>query len=243
MKDVSKIAAFFVAVYLLLRFLPAIPISSVVTQKQALFSVDGTGKVTIVPDTAVVDLGITITRPTVKTAQTEVNSVINKISADLKAAGLAEKDIQTSHYSVYPNYDYQSGTNRVTGYQVSTGLTVTIKNLDKINTVIDTATADGANTVGGVQLTVDEDSQKQLLQQARQEAVKDAKAKAESLAHAAGLTLGRIVNIQESAPSLPRPYLALSEKAVGVGGGGEPTQIQPGSTDITSSVTLSYETR
>ena len=241
MKGLINIFSIFILAYLLLRFAPAIPISSTITQKQDLFTVTGTGKVTVIPDTAIISLGITVSRPTVKAAQTEANTIINRITSSLKSAGIAEKDIKTDQYSIYPQYDYQSGTNRITGYQVSTSLTVTVRNLEKINEAIDTATAQGANTISSVQFTVDETRQKELSQQARQEAVKEAKIKAESLSRSAGLTLGRIVNVQESEPSFPRPYLALSEKAIGRGGGD--TQVEPGSTDITSVVTLSYETR
>ena len=243
MPHFGKIILTFAAFYLLLRFLPPIPIASTVTQKQDLFTVTGTGKVTVIPDTAIVNLGITVSRPTVKAAQTEANTIINRITSSLKSAGTAEKDIKTDQYSIYPQYDYQSGTNRITGYQVSTSLTVTVRNLEKINEVIDIATAQGANTISGVQFTVDETRQKELSQQARQEAVKEAKIEAESLSRSAGLTLGRIVNVQESTPDFPRPYFMATEKlGIGASGGGD-TQVQPGSTDITSVVTLSYETR
>src|SRR3989344_2894786 len=132
MKGLINIFSIFILAYLLLRFAPAIPISSTVTQKQDLFTVTGTGKVTVIPDTAIISLGITV-------------------------------------------------------YQVSTSLTVTVRNLEKINEAIDTATAQGANTISSVQFTVDETRQKELSQQARQEAVKEAKIKAESLSRSAGL--------------------------------------------------------
>ena len=227
----SKLVVVFVAVWLLLRFGPSIPVSSVVSQKQDFFTVSGEGKVTVVPDTAIVDLGITINRPTVKAAQSEANSVINAISQELKNLGIKDKDIKTSNYSVYPQYDQT----RISGYQVSTNLTITVREIDKINQVIDTATAKGANTIGGIQLTVDADKKKLLLQNARELAVKDAKTKAENLAKAAGIVLGKIVNIQESAGDT-RPLPIMYAKA-------EDTQIQPGSTDISTSVTLFYETR
>src|SRR3989344_1849077 len=211
---------------------PGIPITSVVTQKQDLFTVTGEGKVTVVPDTAIVDLGVTANLPTVKAAQSQANTVINKITDELKKLGITDKDVRTSNYSVYPQYDYQQG-NRITGYQVSANLTVTVREIDKVNQVVDVATANGANTIGGIQLTVDEKKQKKLLQQARELAVKEAKEKANSLAEAAGITLGKVVNVVEASPEgFPRTMMAKTD-----------TQIQPGSTDITSSVTLYYETR
>lgn len=238
----GKFAAVLLLAYIFLKFAPAIPISSVVTQKQDLFTVTGEGKVTAVPDTAIISVGILSQQPSVKTAQTQANTVINDITASLKGMGIAAKDIKTSNYSVYPQYDYAAGRNRISNYQVNVNLTITVRDLEKINSVIDTSTAKGANTIGGINLTVDETRQKELLSQARELAVKEAKTKAESLARAAGLSLGRIVNIQESGtPSVPPPYFARALEA-GIGGGGD-TKIEPGSADITSSVTLSYETR
>lgn len=222
------------AVFAFAKWGPSIPISSVVSQKQDFFTVTGEGKVTVVPDTAIVDLGITVSRPTVKAAQTQVNSVINTISQSIKDLGISAKDIKTSNYSIYPQYN-----DRITGYQVNASLTVTVREIDKVNQVIDIATAKGANTVGGIQLTVDDARQKELLQQAREMAVKDAKSKAESLANAAGLTLGKIVNVQEDANNFPRPIMSM----LAIADSTPKTNIQPGSTDISTSVTLFYETR
>lgn len=230
------------AIFVFNKFGPPFSFNSVVTQKTDLFSVSGEGKVTVVPDVGVVSLGINLTRPSVKSAQTDVNNIINKISADTKSLGVDAKDIQTSNYSIYPEYDYRTGTGRITGYRVQADLRVKVRDLEKINSVIDAATANGANTVSGINLTVDEAKEKELLQQAREEAINEAKSKAESLARAAGITLGRIVNVQESGNQpAPQPYLAR-DMTVGLGGGGE-TKIEPGSTDITSTITLFYETR
>ena len=222
------------AVFAFAKWGPSIPISSVVSQKNDFFTVTGEGKVTVVPDTDIVSLGITLNKPTVKAAQDQVNSVISEITKSLKTLGIDAKDIQTSNYSIYPQYN-----DRITGYQVNASLTVTVRELDKVNQVIDIATAKGANTIGGIQLTVDDTKQKQLLQQARELAVKDAKTKAESLANAAGITLGKIVNIQENANNFPRPMIGM----MAVVDSAPKTNIQPGSTDISTSVTLFYETR
>ncbi len=227
------------------RFSPPIPVSSVVTQKTELFAVSGEGKVTVVPDTGIINVGINLTRPSVKSAQTEVNTIINKISEAAKKLTVEAKDIKTSDYSIYPEYDYRTGTGRITGYRVSASLTLKVRNLEKINEVVDAATANGANTVSGIQLTVDDDRQKQLLQQARELAIKEAKTKAESLAAAAGISLGRIVNVQESGMNTPVPMMYKVAEARGMGGGGAAadTNIEAGSTDINSSVTLFFETK
>jgi uncharacterized protein len=231
------------AVYLFARFAPGIPVSTVTTQKLTLFTVEGDGKVTVVPDTGIVSLGINTTKNSVKDAQSEANRVVNQITADVRKLGIDDKDIKTENYSIYPEYDYQNNNPaRITGYRINITLTIRVRQLEKINSVIDTATADGANTVGGIQLTVDDTKQKELLRQARQQAINEAKEKAGSLAAAAGITLGRVVNVQEGASSAPRPMYMAAEK-IGMGGGAADTNIQAGSTDITSHITLSYETR
>ncbi len=229
------------AVFVYSKMGPGIPITSVVTQKQDLFTVSGEGKVSVVPDTALVDLGITANNSDVKSAQNQANSVIKALTDSLKKLGIAEKDIKTANYSVYPNYDFQSGSNKIAGYQVSASLTVTVRQIDKVNQVIDAATAAGTNSVGGIQLTVDDEQKKKLTQQARDLAVKEAKDKAESLAKAAGITLGKVVNVVEEG-NQPRPVPMMAKDSA-IGSPSSPTQIQPGSTDITSTVTLYYETR
>lgn len=241
--SLTKIIIIFIGVYLLLRFLPAIPISSVVTQKTDLFTVTGEGKVTVVPDMAIVNLGITTNGSTVKATQTQANEVITKVTQALKDLRIADKDIQTTNYSIYPQYDYTNGSNRITGYSVNASLTVTVRNIEDVNSAIDGSTAAGANTVSNIQFTVDEDRQKELLKEAREKAVSEAKEKASSLSSATGMSLGRIINIQETGNSSPRPiYFAAKMDSVGMGGGGE-TQVQPGSTDIISTIILTYETK
>lgn len=245
-KLVISLAIVFLALVLYGKFGPGIPVQSVVTQKQDLFTVSGEGKVTVVPDTGIIDVGISSNHSTVKAAQDQANTVINNITSALRELDIDAKDIKTNNYSVYPQYDYNPGSvpGRITGYQVNANLTVTVRELDKINQVVDSATTNGANTIGGIQLTVDESKQKELMQQARELAVNEAREKAESLARAAGITLGKIVNVVEAgSPVYPGPFFSKDIALRAEGAGGVPTDIQPGSTDITTSVTLYYETR
>lgn len=243
-KLIVSVGVIALAILTIIRFAPPLSVSSVNTQKTDLFSVSGEGKVTVIPDTAIINLGIIESRPDVRSAQTTVNQVMDKITSDLKSLGIESKDIKTQNYSIYPQYDYKNGTGRIISYNVSSNLSVTVRQFDKINDVIDKATADGANTVGNISLVVDDAKQKQLLQQARSQAVAEAKNKAAGLAGAAGITLGRIVNIQESSGDMPRPIMMMNKAIAPVGiGGGADTSISPGSTDITTSVTLYYETK
>ena len=236
------IGFFFVALGLYARFGAGFPVNQIVTQKTNLFTSTGEGKVTVVPDTGIISLGVNTQASSVKIAQDQANASINQLSAALRSLGIDAKDIKTSNYSIYPQYDYTTGRNRITGYQVNINLTVRVRNLDMLNQAIDLAAASGINQVGGIQLTVDEDKQKDLLKQAREEAVKDAKDKAEALAKAAGITLGRIVDVQESG-GLGQPVPMMARAMAEDSKAGVPTQIEPGTTEITTMVTLSYETR
>lgn len=241
---VIAITTFFLALSLYTKFIGSIPFSvtSTTTTKTDLFTVQGQGKVSAIPDTAEVTLGITISRPNVTSAQNEVNRIINKITQDLKQLGIEEKDIKTINYTVNPDYDYSGGKPKISGYTVTVNLEVKTKKLEKINGVIDTATSNGANLIGGLNFTFSEEKQKELRSGARKQAVEEAKVKAQELASAAGIKLGRIINVQEET-TFPweRPVPLMVERAVTAPS--EETQIQPGESKIQVTVTLSYEIR
>ena len=120
-------------------------------------------------------------------------------------------------------------------------MTIKVRDFSKINSVIDTATADGANQIGGLSFTVDNPEKFQA--EARKEAIAKAKLKAEDIARESGINLGRIINVSEGYNMAPLPMYAQAEKTVGMGGGGTPTQVEPGSSEISVTVTLSYETQ
>lgn len=231
----------FLGLFIYGRFLGPLPFSGniVQTTKTDLFTVQGNGKESAIPDMAEVSLGITTTKPTVAVAQNEANTIINRISADLKSLGIEEKNIKTTSYNISPSYSFEEGRQRVNGYTVSVSLEVKITKIDRINDVIDTATRDGANMVNGVQFTFTDETRKRIEEKARIEAVKNAKEKAQSLANAAGISLGRIINVTEST-NVPGPIL-FNRLQAGGGGQGEPTKVEPGESAITISITLTYE--
>ena len=235
------IVFFFLALFAYVKFAGPIPFSvnSITTSKSDTFNVTGEGKVNITPDIAVVSAGIIADGATVKAAQDQINNVVKKVSDTVKALGVNSEDIQTTNYNINPKYDYTSGSQRVTGYTANTTLTIKVKDLDKINSVINAATANGANQINGLSFDV-EDKQK-AENEAREKAVADAKKKAESAAKVAGFTLGSLINYHES---FDEPTIFLQRggslsKDVSV----SETRVEPGSTEITVSVTLSYEVR
>jgi len=250
---VGTIIVFFIVLFVYTKLAGPIPffINSVNTTKTDLFSSSGEGKVTAVPDQATVTVGITQQSQTVAEAKNKVNQATDSIIKDLKKLGLVDKDIKTTDYSVNPNYSNQiepmaapmmvGGQQNITGYTVTQNLDINVQPIEKANQVIDLATKDGANLVGGVNFTFSDTLSKSLEKQATQTAVDNAKAKAESLAKAAGINLGKIVNVVENSNS-PRPLMMAADVASKTLDQSAPTNITPGENSVTVDVVLYYET-
>lgn len=244
MKDLTApVVVFFVLLFAFVKLVGPIPLSinSIVTNKTDSFTVTGEGKATAIPDIAVVNAGVTAQGQSVKAVQQEMNTKINKVTDSVKKLGIDSKDIQTTNYSVSPTYDFRTGNQKITGYQANTNVTIKVRNLDKANDVIDAATAAGANQVGGVTFDVSDKTKAQS--DARNKAVEEAKKKAETAAKAAGFSLGRIINYNEDlGGSRPVPLYAKADMAM-ESAPEAPTRVEPGSSEVTVSVSLSYEIR
>lgn len=234
------IAFFFLGLFAYTKLVGPIPFSvtSVTTQKTDTFTTTGEGKVFVKPDVATTTVGVQVNGTTVKQVQQDLNKKINDVSAAVKRVGVGDKDIQTINYWISPTYDYAAGTQRITGYTASSQLTIKARDIDKINDVIDAATATGANTVGGVSFDVNDKTASQ--NEAREMAVAEAKSKAEAAAKVAGFNLGKIVNYSENFGGWPGP-IPMMAKAEGMAVDRAPTQVEPGSSQITVIVSLSFE--
>lgn len=237
----SLILTFFAVLFVYTKLAGPIPFSvtSVTTTKTDTFSVTGEGKATVSPDIAVVLAGVQTQGATAKQTQDQLNKSINAVSEAVKKAGIDAKDVQTGSYSVYPNYDYNGGQQKIIGYHANSTLTIKVREIDRANSVLDAATANGANQVGGISFDVDDKTKAE--NEARAEAVAEAKKKAEDAAKIAGFRLGRIINYQEGFGGGPMPLAYGARDAEMVKTQANPTQIEPGSQDITITVTLSYE--
>jgi len=239
---ILTLIVFFVSLFLYTKFAGPIPfsITNVTSNKSDAFTITGVGKVSVKPDIATVNVGVQATGTTVKETQDNLNKNINAVSAAVKKLGVDEKDIKTSNYNVNPTYDYSSNRQRIVGYQASSNLTIKVRDIEKANSVVDGATAAGANTVGGISFDVDDKTKAE--DEARKLAVADAKAKAQLAAKTAGFTLGKIINYQESTGGY-RPIMYSKADGLSVTGAGAPTELETGSTDIELTVTLSYEVK
>lgn len=244
LEKIFPILAFFVLLFAFTKWGPAINFSTTTQTKGDPFVVTGEGKVFVTPDIAIVTVGIQETGSSLITVQENANTKSQALVAAIKKLGIDEKDIKTTSYNLYPQYDYlTSTTNRITGYQISTNYEIKVKDFDKVNDVLITSTSVGANAIGNVSFEVNDETKKEKLNEARKLAVGEAKSKAEGLASAAGLTLGKIINVSESqtADGAIRPMYATANE-VSAKGQTEPA-IEAGQTEINITVSLAYEVR
>lgn len=202
-------------------------------------SVSGTGRVVISPDIADLRLGVTTTAKTVKAARSANAATMTAVIAGLKKMGIADRDIQTTILSLSPTYDYSANTNppRLTGYTLSNAIAVTIRNLDNVGDAIDGALGAGANSLDSVTFRVADQAAAE--QQARQAAMSEAKAKAQTLASAAGVTISGLSSISETVA--PVPYPVVYGGAAGIAAAPDAkTPVQPGSNEVSVTVAVVY---
>lgn len=208
-------------------------------------TVSGTGKVVAKPDIAVADLSINVEAATAAAAQTNANKKSKAVVAFLKDKGIEERDIRTSGYNIYPQYDYNDGKTRIRGYQVTQSLTVKIRDLDKSNTVLDGVVDAGVNQVSSIRFDIDEPDK--LKAEAREKAIKDANEKAQELRKQLGVKLGRIVSFSENASGVVYPtYMKLAEDSRTMGMGGATSavpapEIPAGENEIVANVSITYQ--
>jgi len=175
----------------------------------AAISVTGEASVSVPPDLAEIDGGVTSEAKTAREASEANNAAMGKVLQALKGAGLDEKDIQTSRLSLQPqSAPNRSGPSAIAGYRASNRVTLRVRDVTKVASVIDTLVGAGANEIGGINFVVSQASK--LLDEARERAVADARRKAEIYAKAAGVTLGAPLSISEAGNSAPAPYRRMA---------------------------------
>lgn len=207
-------------------------------QNPATVSVNGHGSVSLPPDTASIVLGVDVTKPTLSEAQAAAADQMTAILTALKKAGVKDKDIQTVNYSVYVlrNYDNSGAAGAITGFQVTNQVNVIVRDVKKVGDLLDAVVGAGANNIYGISFYVDDTTGP--ASQARKLAVQDATRKAQELADAAGMTLGRVVSINENTSTTPPPIpYAAADSAKGAAG----TPVETGSTEVSVDVSMAFE--
>jgi hypothetical protein len=172
-------------------------------QPASFISVTGEARISVPPDLAQIDAGVTSEAKTAREASDANNAAMGKVLLALKGAGLDEKDYQTSRLSLQPQYSSaKSGSSAtIVGYRASNRVTIRLRDVTKVANVIDTLVTSGANEIGGINFMVSQASK--LLDDARGQAVADARRKAEIYAKAAGVTLGAPLSISEEGAAQP----------------------------------------
>jgi len=208
-------------------------------------SVSGDARVFIAPDIGELSLGIQTGRQaTASAAMQKLKTGMDKVIAAVKEQGIEEKDIRSESFYLNPVYDWSNGLQVPRGFEATQSLRIKVRDLDKVSEVLGVATAAGANQAGSVNFTVDDPDAKRA--EARQEAINEAKAKAEELADQLGVSLGEIVSFNEGYGGSPMPPMYYSRDAYGVGGAANvaeqsAVQMPVGEQEINVSVTITYE--
>jgi uncharacterized protein YggE len=203
-------------------------------------TVSGEGKASGTPDVAVLSLGVSSVKPTVKDARDDAAGTMQKVVDAIKSDGVADKDVQTTQYNISPEYDYPlNAPQRLSGYRVTNTVTIKVRDVNKTSQVLDDVTAAGGDIVQvqGISFTIDQPEA--LQDQAREAAVNDAKARAQRLADTAGVKLGAPISISEG--SVAAQPVALKSFAGDTAGAAQPaTPIETGQLDVDITVQVVF---
>jgi len=205
-------------------------------EDQATLSVTGTGQVFVTPDIASISVGVRSEGTTVSEAIALNNTQAQQIKDTLVAEGVDQKDIQTSSFNVYQQYDYDfQGQPTNSYYSVENTVYVTVREIGSLGEVLDAVGRSGANNIYGVNFNVEDKSEAQS--SARNLAVQSARVQAQELASAADVTLGELISITSSSTTTTQNVFGY-----GMGGGGmeESVPISSGQMPINAQVILTY---
>lgn len=212
-------------------------------QHPHVLSVSGQGEVRAVPDQAQLTAGVVTQGKTAAAALAANSTAMNEVFATLKKRGIPDKSIATSNFSINPQYPpyrqdaLNEDRSRIIGYEVSNQVTVIVDDTSKVGTILDALVSSGANQAGGVSFNIHDP--KPLMKRAREDAVKEAIDKAQTLAKAAGVTLGSIISINEGGGYQPMPVFAKTMRMDAVAAA--PPPVAPGEQSLAVNVSITWE--
>lgn len=206
----------------------------------AILDITAQGETTRVPDVATIRAGVVTQGTTAAVALAENAKRMAAVLDALKRAGVAPRDNRTASVSLSPQYRYADGQAPVvTGYQASNSVSIRFRDIAKAGAILDALVTEGANQIDGPTLSIDQPET--ALDEARADAVKRARTRAELYARAAGLSVSRILSISEAGQndgSTPQPIM-FSNRAMAAGADSS-TRVVPGETDVTVSVNVRF---
>ena len=212
------------------------------SQESRSIHVTGSGLVTGEPDIATIYLGVSVEKETVAVAREEAAIAMTAVIDSLKANNIAENDIQTERFSIYPQYNYTDSGRELRGYSVNNTVRAKVRELESLSDIIDDAAEAGGDTVvvNSIQFTIEDATALQM--QARSLAVKDAEAKAKTLAAASGVSLGKPITITETSRTASPPIAYAEEAAFdSADSARSATPIEAGELTVTVNITVVYE--
>ncbi|MCK1340190.1 uncharacterized protein YggE [Bradyrhizobium sp. LB8.2] len=214
--------------------LPATP--ALADDFPSAISVSGEATISAAPDLAQINAGVANDAKSAKEASDANNAAMGKVLLALKGAGIAEKDYQTSRLSLQPQYgqNKSTGASPVVGFRASNRVTVKIRDVTKVAGIIDTLVGAGANDIGNISFEVTQASK--LLDDAREQAVTDARRKAEIYARAAGVTLGAPLSVSEGGAPMPLFKGRMAAAPMAAGG----AAVAPGEETLSVTVNVSW---
>lgn len=215
---------------------PMMPPASTI-QPQTTITLTGQGSVEHAPDIAMINVGVQVEAKTAADAMAQQATQMNGVFAAVKAAGVADRDMQTGNLSLNPVYEYPNNARpRLTGYQASNSITIKVRDLKSLGKTMDAVVKGGGNTINGISFSVDKPEQYQ--NDARIAAIKDAAAKADLYAKAVGYKVARIVTISEYdyAPQ-PQPMAMMRMQDMAA----ESTPIAAGEVSLMQTVNVVFE--
>ena len=205
-------------------------------------TVTGTGKAGSAPDMATINSGVVSVSKTAQQALQTNSQLMEQLMQVLKSKNIADKDVQTSGFSVYPEYVRDAvprgmkKMNQISGYRVSNNVSVKVRDLKRLGEILDALVQGGSNQISGIRFSIAK--AKEVTNEARKEAVADARARAELYAEATGTRVGKVISISEQAIHSPRPVshmrMAMADMASSV-------PIASGEQEVSASVNVMYE--
>ena len=204
--------------------------------------VSATGEVSRVPDVAIISAGVQTRSATATGAISENASRMERVRAALKAAGIADRDIQTSNISLNPEYRYQENLPpRLTGYTASNQVNVRFRDIRNTGRILDALVAQGANQINGPSLTIDKPEA--ALDEARANAIAVGRARADLYARALGMRVVRLLSITEGGGYGSPPPIVMMRAERGAATGAADSKIDPGEQQLQVTVSMSIELR
>ena len=204
-------------------------------------TVSAEGKITAKPDVAIVALSVVSQGATVKDVTKDGNTKMDAVIGAVKSLGVESKDVTSSQYNLYPEYSYSTKIPKLTGYRLDQEITVKVRKLEAVEDVLDAGIKAGSNQVGQLSFEIDDASGVKM--QAREIAFAKAKEKADQMAAAVGVKLGRVITFSEDAAGqvYPQAYANYSMDAMKTVSAVPAPSIEPGSKEISLTVSVTYE--